>query len=226
MAWVDDQDYSYKMQIGVKGEIVINAGIYKGRYKSSVEDFKDEIVGFSHPFLGGGMLPVYRDLEFQFIMEDGSALYIFDMSVKRVERQGGFAIMWASRHDYPKRIQRREFLRVPCFWDIMVFHLGYEMSKPMFSKWHPAKAIDISLGGYRFKINKADISDMTFETDDSILVLFTLSEKQYMLSGKGTRIIQTADLWEVGVVFDSMPASLEKKLFGFIRQQEMLMRDE
>jgi c-di-GMP-binding flagellar brake protein YcgR len=229
MAWTNDlvqDDYSYKMEVGVRGEIVINAGVYKGRYTSRVEDLKDEMVGFAHPLLKGTLLPVYRDLDFDFVMEDSSALYVFEMTVKRVEKQGNLAILWAYQLDYPKRIQRRGFLRVSCLWNILIFHLGREMSEPMSSSWRPAKAVDISLGGYRFKLNKADAGDLTFESDDRILVFFTLSERQYMLSGRGTRIVQTADTWEVGVGFDSLSSSMEKKLFEYIRQQEMHLRDE
>ena len=229
MAWMNDlfqQDYTYKMQVGIKGEIVINAGVYKGRYVSRVEDIKDEIVGFAHPLIRGALLPAYKDLDFDFIMEDSGALYVFAMSVKRVEKQGNLAILWAYQLDYPRRIQRRGFLRVSCFWDIMIFHLGREMHEPMSSTWRPAKAMDVSLGGYRFKLDKAEAGSLTFETDDRILVYFTLLGRQYMLSGRGTRIVQTAGAWEVGVEFDSLPSSMEKKLFEFIRQQEILLRDE
>ena len=226
MALTDDVDYTYKMQVGVKGEIVINAGVYKGRYLSSVEYIKGETIGFAHPLMKGMLLPVYRDLDFEFVMEDSSALYVFEMSVKRVEMQSGLAVMWAYQLDYPKRIQRRGFLRVSCFWDIMVFHLGNEMNQPMSTKWCPAKAIDISLGGYRFKVSKAEAGGLTFESNDRILMLFSLSENQYMLTGRGTRIVQTPDMWEVGVGFDSLPSNMEKKLFEFIRQQEMLSKDE
>ena len=229
MAWINDllnQDYTDKMQVGLKGEIVINAGVYKGRYPTWIEEIKDKVAGFSYPIIKGALLPLYRDLEFEFIMEDSSALYIFEMSVRRVETRGNIAILWAEQLDYPRRIQRRGFLRVPCFWDILIFPLEYEKKKPMSSRWHPAKAIDISLGGYRFKLSKAEARGLRFETNDRILILFTLLEKRYMLCGKGTRIEQTADAWEVGVGFDSLPSNLEKKLFEYIRQQEMLLRDE
>ena len=229
MAWANElfqQDYTYKMQVGVKGEIVINAGVYKGRYASVVEEIKGETIGFAHPLMKGMLVPVYRDLNFDFIMEDGSALYVFDMSVKRVDVQGNLATMWAHQLDYPRRIQRRGFLRVSCFWDIMIFHLGHEMNEPMSTRWCPAKAIDVSIGGYRFKISKEEAGDQTFETNDGILVFFTLFGEQYMLPGKGTRIVQTAKMWEVGVGFDSLSPNTEKKLFEFIRQQEILSKDE
>ncbi|MDR1581549.1 MAG: flagellar brake protein, partial [Synergistaceae bacterium] len=177
MANVNDflpqQDYTLKMQVGKKGEIQINAGIYKGHYPSLVEDIKGEIVGFAHPLISGALLPVYRELNFDFIMEDGSALYVFPMAVRRVEMQAGVPIMWADIVNYPKRIQRRHFLRVSCLWDVLVFHIGHELSEPMSGKWLPAKAIDVSLGGYRFKISREDARGLAFETDDRILIYFT-----------------------------------------------------
>jgi hypothetical protein len=68
--------------------------------------------------------------------------------------------------------------------------------------------------------------DLTFESDDRILVFFTLSEKQYMLPGRTTRIVLAGGVWEVGVGFDSMSSSMEKRLFEYIRQQEIIWRDE
>jgi c-di-GMP-binding flagellar brake protein YcgR len=214
------------MQVGVKGEIQVNAGIYKGRYASRVEDIKGETVGFAHPLISGALLPAYRDLNFDFVMEDGGALYVFPMAVRRVEMQAGLPIMWADMENYPKRIQRRQFLRVSCLWDALIFHMGCEMKEPMSGKWLPAKAIDISLGGYRFRITRGEAAGVFFELDDRILVCFTIDDDKHMLMGRVTRVITAGSSWEVGVGFDSLPSSAEKKLFGFIRRQEIIWRDE
>jgi c-di-GMP-binding flagellar brake protein YcgR len=219
-------DYTNKLQVGVKGEIVINAGIYKGHYSSYVEDIKSEAIGFAHPLMSGALLPVYRELEFNFIMEDGSAQYIFEMAVRRVEIQGGLSIMWSILQDRPKRIQRRRFLRVPCLWNIFIFHIEYEKREPMSAKWLPAHAINISLGGYRFKISKEDAKGLRFERGDKILVFFELSGKQYMLSGSAMRIEYSGNFWEVGVSFDSLSSSIEKKLFEYIRMQELMWHED
>ncbi|MDR1132628.1 MAG: flagellar brake protein [Synergistaceae bacterium] len=230
MAYANDylpqQDYTLKMQVGKKGDIQVNAGTYKGHYPSRVEDIKGDAVGFAHPLISGALLPVYRELDFDFIMEDGSALYIFPMAVRRVEMQGGVPIMWADVANYPKRIQRRQFLRVSCLWDILVFHIGCEKNEPMSGKWLPAKAIDVSLGGYRFKLSKEDAGGLMFETDDRILLYFTLDYTNLMLTGRATRVAREGGFWEVGVGFDFLPAKIERKLFEFIRQQEILWRDE
>jgi c-di-GMP-binding flagellar brake protein YcgR len=225
--FLPEQDYTFKMQVGKKGEIQINAGIYKGHYPSRVEDIRGDSVGFAHPLVSGALLPVYRELNFDFVLEDGSALYIFPMAVRRVDMQSGLPIMWADIADYPKRIQRRQFLRVSCLWNILVFHVGRELSEPMSVKWLPAKAIDISLGGYRFKVSREEAAGLSFEMDDRILVHFSFADvPQVMLVGRVTRVVQEGGFWEVGVGFDSLPAKIEKKLFEFIRQQEMLWRDE
>jgi c-di-GMP-binding flagellar brake protein YcgR len=223
---VQPNDYTNKLQAGARGEIVINAGIYKGHYASYVEEIKSEMIGFAHPLMSNALLPVYRELEFDFVMEDGNAQYIFEMAVRRVEIQGGLSILWAVLQEPPKRIQRRQFLRVPCLWDISVFHTEYEKREPMSAKWLPAHAINISLGGYRFKISREDSRGVRFEHGDKLLVFFELSGRQYMLMGSAMRIEYAENFWEVGVSFDSLPSIMEKKLFEYIRQQELIWHEE
>jgi c-di-GMP-binding flagellar brake protein YcgR len=215
-------DYTSKIQLGKKGEIQINAGIFKGHYLSCVENIKGDSVGLAHPMASDMLLPVYREMNFDFIMDDGNALYVFPMAVKRVEMQGGVPIMWADIVSGPKKIQRRQFLRVSCYWSVRVFHTRQELSEPLSGKWLPAKAIDVSLGGYRFKISEEEAAGLTFGTNDRILLYFTLDDMHLILAGKATRVVTENGSWEVGVGFDSLPVKIEKKLFEFIRQQEFM----
>lgn len=214
-------DYTSKLQPGIKGEIVIDAGIYKGRYSSRVEDVRGDTVGFAHPLMKGALLPAYREMNFVFVLEDSGALFEFKMAVRRVESKSGLPILWAVLLEYPKRVQRRNFLRVSCLWDVLIFPLNNEQSNAMSGRWTDAKIIDISLGGYRFKTPH----DLHFENDDKVLVRFTLGGKEYFLLGRVSRVIHLKTSWEVGVELDSLASSVEKKLFEFIRQQEMLGRE-
>ena len=214
-------DYTSKIQPGIKGEIVIGAGIYKGRYPSRVEDVRGDTVGFAHPLLKGALMPAYRDMNFVFILEDSSVLFEFPMAVRRVDSKTGLPILWAILLDYPKRVQRRNFLRVSCLWNVSVFHLGNEQRTPMSGQWFNAVIIDISLGGYRFKTTQ----DIQCESGDKILVRFTLGGKEYFLLGSASRIISQNNNLEVGVELDSLALSAEKKLFEFIRQQELSGRE-
>lgn len=219
-------DYTSKLQPGLKGEIAINAGIYKGRYASRIEDVRGDIVGFAHPLMKGVLLPAYRDLNFTFTMEDNGALYVFDMSVRRAETQSGIPLLWANMLGYPKRIQRRQFLRVACLWDIEVFHLDNEMRHPMGSKWLAAKATDISLGGYRFRMPDLIAEDLTYESGDRIMVRFELASREQFQVGRASRIVHEKGSWEIGVGFDGLATSVERKLFEYIRQQEIMLREQ
>jgi c-di-GMP-binding flagellar brake protein YcgR len=218
-------DYLSKLQIGKKGEIAINAGIYKGRYSTHVEDVTQDAVALAHPIMKGALLPAYREMNFKLTLEDGGALYVFDMSVRRVETQSGPPTMWANVKGPPERIQRRQFLRISCLWDITVFHLESEGMCPMSTAWLPAKAIDISIGGYRFVVNRGLVGNSIFELGDSMLVRFDLASAEQMQTGRITRIVRRGDNLEIGVGFDALPASVEKKLFEYIRQQEVMFRE-
>ncbi|MDR1482647.1 MAG: PilZ domain-containing protein [Synergistaceae bacterium] len=219
-------NYSYKLKPGLKGEIAIDAGVYRGRYPSRVEDVgEDGAVGLAYPLLRGTLLPVYRDLDFTFAFEDSGALYMFKMAVQRVDMQlGGMALMWATVFGDPKRFQRRQFLRVSCPWDVKAFHVEWEVASPMSTHWMNGIALDISLGGIRFKIGDENADGHTFELGEKVFVSFPLAGRQNFQLGRASRIVHAQDAWEIGVEFDSLPSSVEKKLFEFIRQQEMTGR--
>lgn len=213
-----------KIKPGMKGDIAINAGIYKGRYLSRVEDVKSDAVVLACPLKKGILIPVYRDMNFTFTAEDGSALYIFEMAVRRIEVQGGIPLLWAVLVSEPTRIQRRQFVRVACLWDILVFQIETELKMPMSVTWKPARSLDISLRGTRFKLDDKTAGGLTFESGDRLMISFEL-DKEYFLLGRATRITHEDDIWEVGLSFDSVAISVEKKLFEYIRQQEIMGRE-
>ncbi len=140
-------DYLSKLKPGAKGDIAINAGIYKGRYVSQVEDVKNDMIALACPLKKGVLVPVYREMDFEFTVEDSSALYSFDMAVRRIDVKSIVPLLWGVIVGEPRRIQRRQFLRIACFLDVSIFHLEAELREPMHVTWKPAKALDISLRG-------------------------------------------------------------------------------
>lgn len=219
-------DYTSKLAVGVKGDIVVDAGTYKGRYPSRVQEITDDLVGFDHPFLKEALLPAYRNMSFTFTMEDGGALYVFSMSVRKTDNKTGLPVMWAELLDYPTRIQRRQFLRVSCLWNADIFHIGEEEKKPMSGRWMPVRVTDISIGGYLFKMPNETAGDLVFQSGDRVLLRFVLAGNTYFQLGVTSRIVNDKKNWEIGVGFESLASSLEKKLFDYIRQQELMEREQ
>jgi c-di-GMP-binding flagellar brake protein YcgR len=134
--------------------------------------------------------------------------------------------MWANLIAQPKRIQRRQFLRVACKWDIMLFFIEYEKNKAMRAQWMPSVAIDVSLGGYRFILPDKDSEDLQFELGDRIFGNFTLASHSYFQMGRAVRVVHNDEYgrWEISVNFDVLPMSIEKVLLEFIRQLELGLR--
>ena len=219
-------DYTSKLKIGIKGDILVDAGNYKGRYPSRVQDITDDLIGFDHPFLKEALLPAYRNMSFTFTMEDGGALYVFSLSVRRTDNKTGLPVMWAELIDYPTRIQRRQFLRVSCLWEASIFHLTQEERSPMSGKWMDVKVTDISIGGYLFKLHNDTADELDFQSNDKILLRFVLAGNTYFQFGRTSRIVYDKKTWEIGVGFESLSSSLEKKLFDYIRQQELMGREQ
>lgn len=223
---VPEIDHRTKLQPGVRGTIAISSGMNKGRYPSSVNDVEDGVVYLSHPMLKGASLPVYKDMSFTFTMEDSGSLYEFEMSAIRSSTKRGMPELFAELSGAPKKIQRRHYLRMPCKWDVMVFLLDQELIEPQLCPWKPATALDISLRGTRFRIDSDDDHGVYFESGDKLMMRFHLYGKEYFQAGSATRIVHDDDGWEVGMGFDSVAEKVEKKIFEYIRQQEIMGREE
>ncbi len=67
---------------------------------------------------------------------------------------------------------------------------------------------------------------MKFESGDRLMISLKVFDKEYFLLGKATRIMHADHIWEVGLGFDSVAISVERKLFEYIRQQEIMGREE
>jgi c-di-GMP-binding flagellar brake protein YcgR len=214
-----------KLKPGIRGVIAIDAGLYKGRYPSMLEDLKDDMLALAPPLLNGVLLPIYRDMDFTFTIEDSTALYIFDMSAWRLEMKDGVPLMWATILDEPRRIQRRQFVRISCFQNVTIFHIEEEQRKPMRVTWKHAKALDISLGGIGLKLDDGAAEGLVFEPGDRLMVCFELLGEKCFLTGRVSKIMHEDKMWKVGMGFDSIAISVERKLFRYIRQQEIMGRE-
>lgn len=219
------ESYIRKLKHGVKGNITVPSGANAGRYPTHVEEVKDDMIGFAHPILQGSFLPVYKNMNYEFTMDDGGALYVYEMAVVKVSKAAKPPIMWGEFISDPKRIQRRNYLRISCSWDVQVFPLELERRRPMSMKWLRARSLDISIRGTRFRTLDDLPSSMIFSSGDKLMIYFDLFDSEYYLIGGATRVVHDDQMWEVGMEFASVPSSLEKRLFEYIRQQEFKGRE-
>lgn len=238
------REYLAKLKPGLAGEFVLSSGTHKGRYKTIVEEIDGSMVSVQPPMTRGALLEIYRGMEFCLATEDASALYEYDMTIVRIRRGAGPELVCAELTGDVRRIQRRHFLRVACdqrssrdgaarggIDALEIFDAGRETDEPMSSSWRKARPLDISLRGIRFQVD--DIASEPRPEDavmsgSKLMMSFILLGRRYWLVGTAARVVRADDDSGqiVGASFDSVGSSIEKKLFEFIRAQEIANRDE
>ena len=211
-------------KIGVKADIHIEAGLYKGHYPSSLEDVQGNLIGVAHPLRRGGLLPVYREVEFGLFLQDEKAPLYIKVISHRCDLSGRVPILWVRPIGSVEKIQRRRFVRVPCFLSTEFWIFEEEDALPLSGTWRKGSILDISLGGLRLQYkNKTRL----FEKNMHAFFFLELEETRFPCAGE---IVwappqKEENLFEVGVEFGGMTRSMEKALRVFIRQQEISSRE-
>lgn len=208
--------------IGAKAMLSIDAGLYKGIYPSRIEDVKDGMVALSHPQLKGALLPVHRNVQLKLKVEADEGIFQAEVAIARGFSQGGFPLLWVTPVSDALRVQRRYFVRVPCLLKTGLFRLEGDRLQPDKEVWKEVTATDISLGGIGFSLFLPP--DSLFLSQERYLVNIALQDRNFFLTGKIVKKIETGESAQFGMSFDSIPGCVEKILGNFIRQQELAGR--
>ena len=211
-------------KIGVKADIHIDAGLYKGHYASSLEEIRGDLLGLAHPLRRQGLLPIYREVEMGLFLHDESAPLYMKVLSQRCDLSGQIPLLWVRPVGSVEKIQRRRFLRVPCLISTEFWILDHELQEPLSGFWRASSVLDVSLGGARLQYRE---KKRLLEKDMSVLFFLELQGVRFLCAGdvvwapprKGD------DIFEVGVEFGGMPRSMDKALRVFIRKQEMLKKE-
>lgn len=216
----------YKQELlGANVEINIDAGLYKGSYSSRLEEINENEWQLAHPFLGQGLLPIYRNLDLTLSIKKGDALYVIKASVKGSTRTGQVPYLLVIPVGEAKKVQRRRFLRVPCLLDGILSPLSIEEGNGL-PIWKKGVIKDISLGGVRFSVKSKD--NLSLGISDKVILAMTMEGFRYFICCTIVMLRRDNDnsFVDMGVEFESIPGSMEKVFMHFIRQQELVSRDE
>jgi c-di-GMP-binding flagellar brake protein YcgR len=208
--------------IGARADVRIDAGLYKGHYPSRVEELAVDAVGLAHPMLRGVLLPIYRDMTFQLLVEAERVPLLMRATALRSDLRGVVPLLWGRVTGEIERIQRRRFLRVPWMREVFLFPLDLEVRSPLEGRWFPALALDLSLGGMRVRVQQ----NRGYEKGDRFLVRIPLFPGESWMVGKLMRLTVDAAVpgIDAGVEFESVTRQTEKVLLDLIRQQERVGR--
>jgi len=211
-------------KVGVKADIHIDAGLYKGHYPSSLEETAGDLLGLAHPLRRQGLLPVYREVEMGLFLHDESAPLYMKVLSQRCDLSGPIPILWVRPVGSVEKIQRRRFVRVPCLLSTEFWVVDEELAQPFSGSWRKASLLDISLGGVRLQYRE---KKRLLEKNMRTLFFLELQGVRFLCAGEVVWAPpqKGEGLFEVGVEFGGMMRSMEKALRLFIRQQEMSSKE-
>lgn len=206
-------------RIGGRCLLSVEAGLYKGRYPSRLEDGTEELWAVAHPMRKGALLPLYRDMSVTLLCEEPACHLFARATVIRSDVTVAVPLLWLRLEGDVERIQRRRFLRVPCLLDVQAFCLDMEERSPLQGCWFSGKLADISLGGTRLRFSEK----VPFESEDELLLRLELEVPFWVV----TKVVRRSDgdgASEAGLEFQALPRVVEKALLDFIRRQELQKR--
>lgn len=211
--------------LGAKTDISIHTGLYKGEYPSRLESVEGSIWKLGHPFLGGGLLPLYKGVEVILSVKAEGSVYRAVGSVLGTVREGSVVLLVLQIVGDVKKIQRRQFVRVSCLLDGKVAPM---LDPPRIGSvgWLNSMITDISLGGVRLSIPGRQ--GMAFDGVSRAILRVSMENCGYYLPCKVAmaRFVEDTQNTDLGLAFEVLPGMVEKALGRFVRHQELSSRSE
>lgn len=190
----------------------------KGTYKSTIFDldFANNLIRIGMPSYQGRFIPVPNGTRLYVKMMDRSSMFVFQsVSINYEKDKDGFLVAYIAMPEEVRKIQRRQFVRVP------MVRRG-EFHRVRDDKTYPFVSRDISAGGMLIISNsRLDLGEMIkihFIPDDTI----TLNQVKSIVKRYGPQI----DLkhWSYGIQFQELTRNTEDELVRFIFRLEQEIR--
>ncbi|HNR63221.1 MAG TPA: flagellar brake domain-containing protein [Thermotogota bacterium] len=204
------------LKIGKPLIIDVSDPLLEGVYKSSIYDidFTKKVMKIGMPSSQGQFVPLPAGTRLYVKMVDKSSLYVFQSMVVSYEKdEEGFLVMYILFPDSLRKIQRRQFVRVPFFKEGDFIRLKTNESYKFISK-------DLSAGGLLM------VSPCEIELSEKVVVNMAICESISLDSitsqiVRSDRNIQTKH-WIYGVEFKDLPRSIEDRIvrYVFVLEQE------
>lgn len=138
-------DYRTKLIPGLAVDLVISNGDLAGQYKTHLDEVGEKIFSVFAPMAQGAIVPLREGTPAKIIFWDEVAAY--EISTRIIQRIAvPVAVLILDLPDDIRRVQRRNFVRVPAFYP-MTFR---SVTRQGLSDSQKGDMIDLSGGGMRF----------------------------------------------------------------------------
>lgn len=141
----DDLSYKKKLLNGVAVELAVLEGEYEGNYRTRIEEVGERLLSVGVPFEHGELVPLREGTKVKVTFCDETAVYSFEGKImQRIAIP--VPILVLELPDTVKKVQRRNFVRVPASFPV-TFRM---VTREGLSDLYKAMMLDLSGGGMRF----------------------------------------------------------------------------
>lgn len=207
------------MQIGKPLLIDVSDPELAGVYKSTIFDidYSKKVIKIGMPSYKGSFVPLPAGTRLYVKMLSKSSMYVFQsilISYKKDDE--GFLVSFISLPETVRRIQRRDFVRVPFFREGKIFRLLDNTEYPFFSK-------DLSAGGLLI------ITGVTMKVSEEVFIYINIDD-DITIEKQSSEIVRhdpnsTVKNCGYGVKFKSLPRFLEDRLVRFVFKLEQKIKE-
>lgn len=143
---MEPPDFEYRQKM----EVIIEDGRLEGDYVTFVEQPRGEEVTLQVPRIKGLYLPLKENQSLKISYKKLSARYEFDEKVTGRDDSQAVPCFKVNKPKKVKRIQMRDYLRVPCELSAKIELVGSRKNEELPRRVN-GKIVDISGGGVKFK---------------------------------------------------------------------------
>lgn len=211
-----------KLELKVNNRLEVIKG--KWRYKSIVQDIKDNCLQISVPVIKGRYLTLQNKEEIKIIYYDNNS-NLFNFNCKVIERgKDGNIIYYKLSLPYDiKKIQRRDFVRVKIFEFIEYKKVGEILveDKEYENTSYRAILLDLSGGGMKIK------SKENLNIGELLLIDINYDDTAVKVKGNVVRGKKEEDSYFYGISFLNIDSKTREKIikvvFSIMRKQRELI---
>lgn len=214
---VVDPNYETDQQL----DIGVQTGPMEGTYSSRVQTVKDKFLVVEVPKVNGLYLPIDVDQEILLKHYREGATYEAESSVNLRNDDRDHPTMVLSKPEEIKRIQRRDFVRVPCDIEVTVrvINVGQNGSGESLPDSFSATIDDISAGGVQLK----GPENLPLYTD--VELLFTLPGSETTMNEVFAEVVRESDSerspYVLGLEFTSITETKRNDIIQYVYDRQI-----
>lgn len=206
------------LKVNKKIDLEVNEGVYKGKFRSRIQDIGDGEISITAPLKKGEYIPLRVGTRVNLMVFDESAICVFKCTILQREK-GRVPTLTLKLPEKYKRIQRRNFYRLRI--KLPLLYRPEPLEEDEDEEFRKGEMIDISGGGLQMKF----LEEETFPISARLEFLITFPDLgELQLKGKIISSFTRNDSIHVGVKFIEITTPIQDKIVGWIFKKMRTMR--